>query len=200
MIMKHPDIKEILLTENQIRKKVAELAEKINRDYRRKEPILVSVLKGSVVFMCDLIRQLKIYHVVDFISVSSYADSTKSSGVVRLLMDLRESIVDRDVLIVEDIVDTGLTLAYLKRNFLTRNPRSVKICVLLDKKACRKKNVKIDYAGFVIPDRFCVGYGLDYRQLYRNLPYIGVLRSEIYRSKDRTLAGRLRTPVYRRAR
>ncbi|MFH1352336.1 MAG: hypoxanthine phosphoribosyltransferase [bacterium] len=181
--MKHPDIKEILLTEKQIHKRVGELASEINRDYRGKEPVLVPVLKGAVVFMCDLMRQLTMYHVVDFIGVSSYADSTESSGVVRLLMDLRESIVDRDVLIVEDIVDTGLTLSYLRRNLLTRKPRSLKICVLLDKKECRKKNIKIDYTGFVIPDKFCVGYGLDYGQLYRNLSYIGVLRSEIYRRK-----------------
>ncbi len=181
--MKHPDIKEILLTEKQIHKRVGELASEINRYYKGKEPVLVPVLKGAVVFMCDLMRQLTMYHVVDFIGVSSYADSTESSGVVRILMDLRESIVDRDVLIVEDIVDTGLTLSYLKRNLLTRKPRSLKICVLLDKKECRKKNIKIDYTGFVIPDKFCVGYGLDYSQFYRNLPYIGVLRPEIYRRK-----------------
>jgi hypoxanthine phosphoribosyltransferase len=182
--MKHPDIKEILLTEEQIQKKVMQLAKRISRDYEGKKPILISVLKGSVVFMCDLIRHLTFPHIIDFISVSSYANSTKSSGVVRLLMDLRESIVGKDVLIIEDIVDTGLTLSYLKRNIMTRNPKSLKICVLLDKKECRKIQIKIDYTGFIIPNKFCVGYGLDWSQFYRNLPYIGVLKPEIYRKKE----------------
>jgi len=115
--------------------------------------------------------------------VSSYADSTESSGVVRLLMDLRESIVGKDVLIIEDIVDTGLTLSYLKRNLLTRKPKSLKICVLLDKKECRLKKIDVDYTGFIIPNKYCVGYGLDYAEIYRHLPYIGVLKSEIYRQQ-----------------
>ena len=182
--MKHPDIKEILLSEAAIKKKVRQLGKKLNRDYKGKKPILVSVLKGSVVFLCDLIRELDFSPVIDFISVSSYADSTESSGVVRLLMDLRESIVGRDVIIIEDIVDTGLTLSYLKRNFLTRKPKSLKICVLLDKKECRVKNIDVDYVGFVIPNKYCVGYGLDYAQIYRHLPYIGVLKPEIYRTKQ----------------
>jgi len=182
--MKHPDIKEILLSEAAIKKKVRQLGKELNRDYKGKKPILVSVLKGSVVFLCDLIRELDFSPVIDFISVSSYADSTESSGVVRLLMDLRESIVGRDVIIVEDIVDTGLTLAYLKRNFLTRKPKSLKICVLLDKKECRVKKIDVDYTGFIIPNKYCVGYGLDYAQIYRNLPYIGVLKPEIYRMKQ----------------
>jgi len=181
---KHPDIKEILLSEAAIKKKVRQLGKKLNKDYKGKNPILVSVLKGSVVFLCDLIRELDFSPVIDFISVSSYADSTESSGVVRLLMDLRESIVGRDVIIIEDIVDTGLTLSYLKRNFLTRKPKSLKICVLLDKKECRVKNIDINYVGFVIPNKYCVGYGLDYAQIYRHLPYIGVLKPEIYRTKQ----------------
>ncbi|PIU17977.1 MAG: hypoxanthine phosphoribosyltransferase [Elusimicrobia bacterium CG08_land_8_20_14_0_20_44_26] len=184
---KHPDIKEILLLEKVIRKKVSELAAVINRDYRGKKPILVSILKGSVVFLCDLIRQLEIPVVLDFMSVSSYAGDSESSGVVRLLMDMRESIVGRDVLIIEDIIDTGLTLSYLKRNLMTRKPSSLKICVLLDKKACRKIEIKVDYAGFVIPNKFCVGYGLDYNQFYRELPYIGVLKPEIYRTAHRKI-------------
>jgi len=182
-LKKHPDIEEILLTENQIKRKVGEIARQLNRDYKNKKPIIVSVLKGSVVFLCDLIRKLEFDHIIDFISVSSYANATESSGVVRLLMDLRESIVGRDVLIVEDIVDTGLTLAYLKRNLLTRKPKSLKICVLLDKKKCRKQFIKVDYVGFTIPNKFCVGYGLDYRQFYRNLPYIGILKPQVYRRK-----------------
>ena len=178
---KHPDIREIILSEEAIREKVARIADKINRDYRGKRPILVSILKGSVVFLCDLMRHLEIPVVLDFMSLSSYADSTKSSGVVRLIMDMRESIVGKDVLIIEDIIDTGLTLSYLKRNLMTRKPASLKICVLLDKKECRKKPIKVDYTGFEIPNKFCVGYGLDYRQLYRELPYIGVLKPRVYR-------------------
>ncbi|MEA2081439.1 MAG: hypoxanthine phosphoribosyltransferase [Elusimicrobiota bacterium] len=182
--MKHPDIKKILISETAIKKKVKQLGKTLNRDYKGKKPILVSVLKGSVVFLCDLIRELEFSPVLDFISVSSYADATESSGVVRLLMDMRESIVGKDVLIVEDIVDTGLTLSYLKRNLLTRKPKSLKICVLLDKKECRLRKIDVNYTGFVIPNKYCVGYGLDYAQLYRQLPYIGVLKPEIYRTKQ----------------
>ncbi len=182
--MKHPDIKEILISEANIKKQVKLLGKMLNKDYKGKRPILVSVLKGSVVFLCDLIRELEFSPMLDFISVSSYADSTESSGVVRLLMDLRESIVGKDVIIIEDIVDTGLTLSYLKRNFLTRKPKSLKICVLLDKKECRVKKIDVDYTGFVIPNKYCVGYGLDYAQLYRHLPYIGVLKPEVYRTKQ----------------
>ena len=181
--MKHADIKEILISEAEIKKKVKSLAAALNKDYKGKKPILVSVLKGSVVFLCDLIRELEFSPIIDFIGVSSYADSTESSGVVRLLMDLRESIVGKDVLIIEDIVDTGLTLSYLKRNLLTRKPKSLKICVLLDKKECRLKKIDIDYTGFIIPNKYCVGYGLDYAEIYRHLPYIGVLKSEIYRQQ-----------------
>ncbi|MCD6413081.1 MAG: hypoxanthine phosphoribosyltransferase [Elusimicrobia bacterium] len=182
--MKHSDISEILLTKTEIKNRVARLGEKISQDYKDKKPILISVLKGSVVFLSDLIRHLNFPVILDFISLSSYT-STQSSGVVRLIMDLRESIVGKDVLIIEDIVDTGLTLSYLKRNLMTRNPKSLKICVLLDKKECRKKPIKIDYTGFVIPNKFCVGYGLDWNQLYRNLPYIGILKPSVYRRRER---------------
>ncbi len=180
--MKNRDISKILLSEDEIREKVVQLGKKISRDYKGKKPVIVSVLKGSIIFLSDLIRQLEFPHIIDFISLSSYT-STKSSGVVRLIMDLRESIVGKDVLVVEDIVDTGLTLSYLKRNLLTRNPKSLKICVLLDKRECREKPIKTDYTGFVIPNKFCVGYGLDWNQLYRNLPYIGILKPEVYRSR-----------------
>ena len=127
-------------------------------------------------FLSDLLRNLKIQCTIDFVAISSYNGSTESTGVVRQLLDLRENPVDKDLLIVEDIVDTGITLNYLKKNLLTRNPRSLKICVLLDKKERRKEHIKIDYTGFVIPDKFVVGYGLDYQEKYRNLPYIGVIK------------------------
>jgi len=170
------NIVEVLLTEEQIKKRVKELAEEISNDYQDKEPVLVSILKGSFMFLSDLLRNLKIQCTVDFVAISSYNGSTESTGVVRQLLDLRENPVNKDLLIVEDIVDTGITLNYLKKNLLTRNPRSLKICVLLDKKERRKDHIKIDYTGFVIPDKFVVGYGLDYQEKYRNLPYIGVIK------------------------
>jgi len=170
------NIVEVLLTEEQIKKRVKELAEEISNDYQDKEPVLVSILKGSFMFLSDLLRNLKIQCTIDFVAISSYNGSTESTGVVRQLLDLRENPVDKDLLIVEDIVDTGITLNYLKKNLLTRNPRSLKICVLLDKKERRKEHIKIDYTGFVIPDKFVVGYGLDYQEKYRNLPYIGVIK------------------------
>ena len=170
------NIVEVLLTEEQIKKRVKELAEEISNDYQDKEPVLVSILKGSFMFLSDLLRNLKIQCTIDFVAISSYNGSTESTGVVRQLLDLRENPVDKDLLIVEDIVDTGITLNYLKKNLLTRNPRSLKICVLLDKKERRKDHIKIDYTGFVIPDKFVVGYGLDYQEKYRNLPYIGVIK------------------------
>ncbi len=169
-------IEKILISEEQIKKRVKELAEEISRDYKNKEPLLVSILKGSFVFLSDLLRNLKIKCAVDFVAISSYNGDTESSGVVRQLLDLRENPVGKDILIIEDIVDTGFTLNYLKKNLLTRNPKSLKICVLLDKKEKRKEDIKIDYTGFVIPDEFVVGYGLDYKEKYRNLPYIGVLK------------------------
>ncbi|MFN3967031.1 MAG: hypoxanthine phosphoribosyltransferase [Endomicrobiia bacterium] len=170
------NIEEILITEEQIKKRVKELAEQISNDYKDKEPLLVSILKGSFMFLSDLLRNLKIQCTVDFVAISSYNGSTESTGVVRQLLDLRENPVGKDILIVEDIVDTGFTLNYLKKNLLTRNPSSLKICVLLDKKERRKEPIEIDYTGFVIPDKFVVGYGLDYQEKYRNLPYIGVIK------------------------
>jgi hypoxanthine phosphoribosyltransferase len=169
------EIKKVLITEEQIRTKVAELAGRISSDYKGKSPILISVLKGSIVFLSDLIRHLNIRCCIDFVAVSSYGRDTKSSGVVRQLLDLRESPVGQDLLIVEDIVDTGMTLNYLRNNLLTRHPKSLKICVLLDKKGSRKMEVPLDYVGFEIPNEFVVGYGLDYKEIYRDLPYVGVL-------------------------
>ena len=172
-------IKEIVINEREIQKKIKEMARKISDDYKDKELCLICVLKGAVVFLSDLIRNLKIIPKVDFIACSSYGADTKSSGVVKITKDLDESIESRHILIVEDIVDTGLTLQYLINNLSSRNPASLKVCALLDKVDARKVNIKIDYTGFQIPDKFVVGYGLDYEEKYRNIPYIFVLKEEI---------------------
>ncbi len=175
------DIAEILLTEEQIQAKVAELGARISADYVGRELTLVSVLKGSLPFMADLMRQLTIPIRIDLMEVSSYGGSaTESSGLVRILKDLSSSIEGRDVLIVEDIIDTGLTLNYLIRYLRGKNPRSLRICTLLDKPARRLVDIPVDYVGFTIPDQFVVGYGLDYGELYRNLRFVGVLRPEVY--------------------
>lgn len=172
-------IDEIILTEEQIQKRVKELADEISRDYKNKKNIcLISILKGSVIFLADLLRNLKIDCTIDFIALSSYGSEFESSGVVRQLLDLRESPVNKHLLIVEDIVDTGYTLAYLRENLLTRSPKSLKICVLLDKRERRKANIPIDYCGFVIPNKFVVGYGLDYNEKYRNLPFVAAIKTE----------------------
>lgn len=167
----------ILISQKKLEKRVKELAEEISNDYKKlKKPLLiVGILKGSVIFLSDLIRHLTIPSEIDFIALRSY-EKDKSTGVVQHLLDLYESPVGRDILIVEDVVDTGYTLSYLKRNLATRQPNSVKICVLLDKIECRKVDVEIDYRGFVIPNKFVVGYGLDYNEKYRNLPYIAILK------------------------
>ncbi len=178
------DINNILVTEEQIASKIADLGRVINTDYKDKTPVLISILKGSVVFLADILKVIDIECSIDFIAVSSYYGGTESSGVVRLIMDLKESIEDRHVLLIEDIVDTGLTISYLKKNLMTRNPKSFKICTLLYKPDSDEKNIDIDYIGFEIPNKFVVGYGLDYMERYRNLPYIGVLKPEIYRKKN----------------
>ncbi len=178
------DIAEILITSNEIKQKVIELAAKINRDYKDKDPVLISILKGSVIFLSDLIRELNIKCSIDFIAVSSYSGDIKSSGVVKMIMDLRESIENRHVLLIEDIVDTGLTMVYLKDNMLTRRPKSFKICSLLTKVEVRRIAVDLDYMGFEVPDKLIVGYGMDYKEKYRNCPFIAVLKSEIYRRKN----------------
>lgn len=166
------------MTERQIQRRVRQLADEISRDYAGKHLTLVSVLKGSVIFFADLVRNLTIDCSVDFMAVASYEGKT-SSGVVRLVSDLRESPVGKDLLLVEDIVDSGRTLAYLLRNLRTRQPASLKTCVLLDKPAARTIPVTVDYRAFSIPDEFVVGYGLDYSERYRGLPYIGVLKPEV---------------------
>jgi len=174
------DIDRVLVDEQQIAAKVAEIAETISRDYAGKDPVLVAVLNGAVVFLSDLIRRLRIPVTIDFVKWSSYGDSTRSSGVVRILKDLDESIEGRHVLVVEDIIDTGLTLHYLLENLRSRAPASVKVVALLDKPSRRRVKVRIDYPGFDVPDAFVVGYGLDYAGRYRHLPYVGVLKPDVY--------------------
>lgn len=168
---------ELLLSREKIARRVAELANEITLDYREKQVLLICVLKGAVVFSSDLMRQLKIPVDIDFMAVSSYGADTASSGVVRILKDLEQSIQDRDVLIVEDIVDTGLTLNYLRENLASRQPRSLKVVTLLDKPSRRKVACDPDYCGFAIPDRFVIGYGLDFNEQYRQLPDICVLQN-----------------------
>lgn len=174
------DIDRVLISEKEISDKVAELGRKISEDYRGKNLLLVSVLKGSVVFMADLMRSITIPLSIDFMCVSSYGSGTKTSGVVKIIKDLTLSLEDRELLIVEDILDSGKTLHYLTETLALRRPKSIRICTLLDKPERREAQVKADYVGFRVPDEFVVGYGLDYNEKYRNLPYIGVLKSEIY--------------------
>jgi len=168
------DIK-VLFTEEQIRNRVKELGEEISRVYEGKKPHLVCILRGAVIFLSDLIRNISLPLTVDFMAISSYGSSDKSSGIVKIVKDLDETIEDRDVLIVEDIIDTGLTLKHLHQIFLARNPRDLKICVLLDKEDRRITNVDIDFVGFKVPSEFIVGYGLDFNGFYRNLPFLGIL-------------------------
>jgi hypoxanthine phosphoribosyltransferase len=175
------DIGEVLLTEEELRAKVAELGARIGADYAGRELTLVSVLKGSLPFMADLMREIPIPVRIDLMEVSSYGGTaTESSGLVRILKDLSASIEHEHVLIVEDIIDTGLTLNYLVRYLRGKNPASLRICTLLDKPARRLVEIPVDYVGFTIPDQFVVGYGLDYGEIYRNLKFVGVLRPEVY--------------------
>ncbi|MFY9218261.1 MAG: hypoxanthine phosphoribosyltransferase [Tepidanaerobacteraceae bacterium] len=174
-------IEQVLITKEQIEEKIKELGEKISNDYRNCDNLLlVGVLKGAVVFMADLIRNIDIPLDIDFMAVSSYGSSTESSGVVRILKDLDDPIEGKDLLVVEDIIDSGLTLSYMCDILKSRKPKSLKICALLDKPSRRKIDLKVDYLGFEIPDYFVVGYGLDYAEKYRNLPDICVLKPEIY--------------------
>lgn len=176
----HDDIEEILISEEQIRARIADLARMVVADYAGKELLLVGILKGAVMFMVDLARALPNPLQMDFMAISSYGNSTESTGVVRILKDLEEPIEGREVLIVEDIIDSGLTLQYLIESLRRRNPASLRVCALLDKNKAQIKVLVPHYVGFHIPDRFVVGYGLDYAQRYRNLPYIGVLKSTVY--------------------
>jgi hypoxanthine phosphoribosyltransferase len=177
----HADIAKVLIAEEQIQGRVRELGAQIAADYREAENLLlVGVLKGCAMFMMDLVRVIDIPLAFDFIAVASYGESTESSGVVRMLKDLDIDLAGRNVLIVEDIIDSGLTLAYLRGQLLRRSPASLRICTLLNKPERRTADVPVDYLGFDIPNEFVVGYGLDYAERYRNLPYIGVLKPAIY--------------------
>ncbi|MCH3965630.1 MAG: hypoxanthine phosphoribosyltransferase [Clostridium sp.] len=175
------DIKEVLISSNEIEKKTEELGEKISQDYRGKDLMLVGILKGSVPFMADLMRKITIPCTMDFMAVSSYGNSTKSSGVVRILKDLDFEVEDKHILIVEDIIDSGTTLAYLVDYLKGRKVASIEIACLLNKKEARKININVKYIGFQVPDYFLVGFGLDYAEKYRNLPYVGVLKEEVYK-------------------
>jgi hypoxanthine phosphoribosyltransferase len=174
------DVGEVLITREQVREKTSELGRQITKDYKDKNPLLICVLKGGLLFLADLMREIQLPLEIDFMAVSSYGDSTESRGVVRILMDLDRNIQGRHVLIVEDIIDTGGTLNYIIENLRTRDPASIKICTLLNKPARRVLDIPIDYVGFVIPDKFVIGYGLDFGEIYRNLPYVGVLKPELY--------------------
>lgn len=165
----------VLVPEEEVDRKIAELGKKISEDYAGKEVHLICILKGGVFFMCELAKRITVPVSMDFMSVSSYGDGTASSGIVRIVKDLDENLEGKDVIIVEDIIDSGRTLYHLMEVLQKRNPKSMKLCTLLDKPERRVKDVKVDYVGFNIPDEFVVGYGLDYAQKYRNLPYIGVV-------------------------
>lgn len=178
--MLEQDIERVLFSEEELDRRVSEIAAEINRDYAGKEPMLISVLRGSFVFMADLIRKIEVPCTVDFMSVSSYGRGTTSSGQVQITKDLSDDIEGKDIIVVEDILDSGNTLSYLLELLRARKPASMKLCTLLDKPDRRVKEVHVDYSGFTIPDEFVVGYGLDYAEKYRNLPYIGILKPRVY--------------------
>jgi len=174
------DILEVLYDEEQIRTKVKELGEKLSEDFGGRNPLVICVLKGAFIFMADLVKEITVPLEIDFMAVSSYGQSTKSSGVVKIIKDLDVSVEGRDVLIVEDIIDSGLTLSYLIDVLERRNAKSVTVVTLFDKPGRRTVDLEADYKGFTLPDEFVVGYGLDYAEKYRNLPYIGILKPEVY--------------------
>ncbi|MGZ4122345.1 MAG: hypoxanthine phosphoribosyltransferase [Tumebacillaceae bacterium] len=178
----HADVQEILFTEEQVAARVAELGAMIAADYEGQDLLVIGILKGAAMFMGDLIKRIEKVVEIDFMAVSSYGKSSESSGVVRILKDLDHSIEGRHVLIVEDIIDSGLTLAYLKNLLEQRKAASVRIATLLDKPSRHQVDMKADYLGFSVPDHFIVGYGLDFAEKYRNLPYVGVLKPEVYQS------------------
>jgi hypoxanthine phosphoribosyltransferase len=174
--MTDPQIGEILVQADDLRHRVTELGQEISRDYEGRDLLLVGVLKGAVFFLADLMRELEVPCEVDFMAVASYGSATQSSGVVRILKDLETPVEDREILIVEDIVDSGLTLQYLLRNLQAREPRSLDVCALLTKPARREIDLPIRYVGFEIPNKFAIGYGLDFNERYRNLPYVAALK------------------------
>ena len=175
------DIAEVLVTAEELQARIRELGRAITEDYRGKDLMLVCILKGATMFLADLMRAIDLPVDVDFMAISSYGDRTESSGVVRILMDLATPIEGRNILIVEDIIDSGRTLEYIISNLKTRRPQSLRICTLLDKRARREVDIPLDYVGFEIPSKFVIGYGLDYGEIYRNLPFIGVLKPQLYR-------------------
>lgn len=174
------DVLRVLFSEEELRAKVKEMGRQITEDYRGKNLMLVTVLKGAVVYMADLMRAIDVPAEIDFMVVSSYGSGVKSSGVVKIVKDLDVPLADKDILIVEDILDSGLTLSYIKKILQDRGPRSIRIATLLDKPSRRKVDLVADYIGFSVPDEFVIGYGLDYDEKYRNLPYIGILKPEVY--------------------
>lgn len=178
--MMDKDIERILYTEAELKARVAELGAQISKDYAGKNPLMISVLRGSYIFVSDLTRSIDLPLSVDFMAVSSYGGGTSSSGQVRIVKDLSESIEGRDVIVVEDILDSGNTLSYLLELLKARKVGSIKLCTLLDKPSRRVKDIHADYVGFTVPDYFVVGYGLDYAEYYRNLPYIGILKPSVY--------------------
>jgi hypoxanthine phosphoribosyltransferase len=175
-----PDVKEVLISSSEIQEKVREMGESVTEDYSGKRPLLVGILRGAVVVLGDLMRNIDLPCEIDFMDISSYGTGTSSSGVVRILKDLEEDITSRHVLIVEDIIDTGLTLSYLRRSLLARKPASLEICALLSKPSRRRVELDVKYLGFEVPDEFVVGYGLDFAGAYRNLPDICVLKPEVF--------------------
>ncbi|MCL6599348.1 hypoxanthine phosphoribosyltransferase [Alicyclobacillus macrosporangiidus] len=176
----HPDLEKVLFSEEEILACVDRMGQQLSADYDGKNPLFICVLKGAVLFMADLVKRVTIPLEMDFMATSSYGAASKSSGVVRILKDLERPVEGRHVVIVEDIIDTGLTLAYLKEVLLHRRAASVKVAALFDKPEGRKLEIEADYRGFVVPNEFIVGYGLDYAERYRNLPYVGVLKPEVY--------------------
>lgn len=177
------DIEKILLSEEELSTKIKKMGKKISEDYKGKELILVGVLKGSVPFMAELMKRIDIPCKMDFMAVSSYGNSTESSGVVRILKDLDFEVENKDILIIEDIIDSGITLKYLVKYLKAKNPNSVEIACMLNKPERRKVEIDVKYLGYDIPNEFLVGYGLDYAERYRNLPYIGILKEEVYKNK-----------------
>lgn len=176
----HHDIERILISEEELKGRVKQLGKQISVDYAEKQLLMISVLKGSIVFMADLMRHITVESRIDFMAVSSYGNQAKTTGVVRILKDLDLNLEGYDLLIVEDILDSGKTLHYIINILKERNPKSIRVCTLFDKPARREENIVPSYVGFQIPDEFIVGYGLDYAEKYRNLPYIGVLKSHVY--------------------
>ncbi len=176
------DILKVLCTEEEIAQRIQELGDQLYHDLHGKDPLFISVLRGAFIFMADIVRACQLKCDVEFIAVSSYANATTSSGAVKITHDIQQDISGRHLVVIEDILDSGNTLSFLKQYFLTKGAASVTICTLLDKPSRRTKAIYADYVGFTVPDEFVVGYGLDYAQKYRNLPYIGVLKPEVYQS------------------